>query len=258
MSSNIASKSSDRTFYLFPALPPELRLRIWHFALQTPQMVALCTNLKSVPLKKYKTRYLFAKPIGRPLLLVNVEARRAALSAYLPGFYDKSGNTVVWINPKLDTLYLDGISVDLLVKYGITTHIERVAFAVEDWERDQGIGKSSDLCWRIRLLCDQMKALKEVQIVAWDELKWLPAANSWIKESYLKSGGEEGWEEAWRQIATRFIRARGKTIEQFRQVMEQTIGYMGFSPLRASVSVRAIALGVSGVDSSWDHELELL
>jgi hypothetical protein len=88
--------SSDPTFHRFPALPPELRLRIWHFALQTPYMINLDMGWQFDPYLNACTKYLYASSnIPRPLLFVNWEARAVALSAYLPGFYDQSGTKVV-------------------------------------------------------------------------------------------------------------------------------------------------------------------
>ena len=244
MSTLIVSKAPGLAFPLFPTLPPELRLRIWHFALQTPHMVTL----------RYRAAQLYAQPVRRPLLAVNVEARLAALSVYLPGFYDATGRNWVWINPKLDTLYLDGIRPELFAKYAVVEYIERIALAVEDWEQVQGLHNSVWHRRRIEILCEHLKALKEVQIVAWDELKWSKRVDSWLKQQYPESS----WEQTWHEMARRFIRARGKTVKEFRLVMGQFRDSMGFVASRKPVEVRAIALGVSGIDSSWDDELGLL
>jgi hypothetical protein len=113
----IASPSSGPTFHRFSALPPELRLRIWHFALQTRHMINLHMGWQFDPYLNARTKHLYASGnIPQPLLFVNWEAQAAALSAYLPSFYDQSGTKVVWINPKLDTLYVDDWLVDFIGK----------------------------------------------------------------------------------------------------------------------------------------------
>jgi hypothetical protein len=203
-----------------------------------------------------RTKYLYASSnIPRPLLFVNWEARAAALSAYLPGFYDQSGTNVVWINPKLDTLYIDGWLVDLLAKYCVVKWIERVAFPAEDWLILNNCGKLM-IPWLTRILCEHMRALREVQLVTWDELKWSDMWISW-KNHYLRSDRESEL-EAWDEFARCFIRTCRPTIENFRQNLEQTRACLGPQLSQPSVAVRAVALRKSGLDSSWSHELELL
>jgi hypothetical protein len=251
-----ASPSSGPTFHRFPTLPLELRLRIWHFALQIPYMINLHMGWQLDPYSNACTKYLYASSnIPRPLLFVNWEARAAALSAYLPGFYNQSGTKVVWINPKLDTLYLDGLLVDLLVKYCVVKWIERVAFPVEDWLILNNYGMPM-MPWRTRILCEHMRALREVQLVTWDELKWSGTWISWKNRS-LRSDPESDL-EAWDEFVKCFIRTCRPTVENFRQNLEQARACLGSLLSQTSVVVRAVALGKRGLDSSWDHELELL
>jgi hypothetical protein len=83
-------------------------------------MIKLHMGWQFDPYLNAPTKYLYASSnIPWPLLFVNWEARAAAFSAYLPSFYDQSGAKAVQINPKLDTLYLDGWLVDLLVEYSV-------------------------------------------------------------------------------------------------------------------------------------------
>jgi hypothetical protein len=257
MASHGVPSSPGSTFHRFPALPPELRLRIWYFALQTPQMVTLYPASKCDK-QPSKTDSIYANPIERPLLCVNAEARKAALHAYLPGFYDRSGSKVVWVNPKLDTLYLNRIYVSLFGKYEIAKHIERIALAVEDWEWFEDFQLRNYLRRQIRFLCDEMTSLKEVQIVVWDERNWSQTDTGPVAQYHPCSPRVEVWNATYRAIAIASIRKRENTVEQFRQVMEQTRRQTGFRPAQTSIAVRPIVLGKCGDESRWDHGLELL
>jgi hypothetical protein len=184
------------------------------------------------------TKYLYASnSIPRPLLFVNREARTAALSAYLPGFYDQSGTKVVWINPKLDTLYVDGWLVDLLVQYCVVKWIELVAFSVEDWLILNNY-ETPIIPWRTRILCEHMRALREVQLVTWDELR---LSNMWIswKIRYLRSDPENDL-EAWDEFVKCLIRTCGPTVENFRWNLEQMMACLGSSLSQTSVAVRVV------------------
>ena len=54
------------------------------------------------------------------------------------------------------------------------------------------------------------------------------------------------------------IKTCGPTVENFRLNIEQMRAYLGSSLSQTSVVVRTVAFGKSGLDSSCDHELELL
>jgi hypothetical protein len=237
------SASSISTFPRFPSLPPELRLRIWHFAMQTPQMIRLCR----VP--EYDKRSIYANPIFRPLLLVNVEARNAALSTYLPAFFDRSGSTIVWINPKLDTLYLNHISLFLFGKYEVAKYVEHIAVALEDWEWFEDANLRGYLCRQIKFLCDKMTALKEVQIVAWDEQNLSLTART-TSELWHSCSTQDGVRNSTsNSVALPFIAMRERNVEHFRQVIEQTSLARGFRPAKTPITVRPIAIGRFGVES---------
>jgi hypothetical protein len=100
------------------------------------------------------------------------------------------------------------------------------------------------------------RALREVQLVTWDELRWSDMWISW-KNRYLRSDPESDL-EAWDEFVKCLIRTCGPTVEDFRWNLEQMRACLGSSLSQTSVVVRAVAFGKSGLDSSWDHELELL
>lgn len=256
MASHKVPSSPGSTFHRFAALPPELRLRIWYFALQTPQMVTLYPASKCDK-QQSRTYSIYANPIERPLLRVNAEARKAALHAYLPGFYDRSGSKVVWVNPKLDTLYLNRVYVSFFGKYEIAKHIERIAVAVEDWEWFEDFQLRIHLRRQIKFLCDEMTSLKEVQIVVWDERNWSHSDTGPVEQYHLFGPRVGVWNRKYRAIAIASIRRREDTVKQFRQDMEQIRRQTGSQPAQTSIAVRPIALGKCGDESGWDHELDL-
>ena len=226
--------------------------------MQTSQVVPLYLRSNQGPSTQSQIASIYADPIVRSLLLVNVEARNAALSVYLPGFYSKDRDKVVWINPKLDTIHVRHMSIFLLGKYEISKHVERIALAVEDWEWFDDVGFRSYLCRQIKFMCEKMRALKEVQIVVWDKRNWAQTERSPVAEMNASTSRTKMWVDAWHNLAIEVVKKRKKTVEQFRQVMEQTRSQMGFSPLPARVTVRAIALGISEIESTWDQKMELL
>lgn len=251
-----ASSSHNSTFHRFPALPPELRLRIWHFAVHIPHVFTLQTP-KCDPIRLAGAKSIHASPISRPLLLVSVEARKAARSKYLPGFYDESARKIVWINPKVDTLYLNGISVYLFGKYEIAKHVERLAFAIEDWEWLEDPILRAYYLQQIRFLCRRMAALKEVQFVICDERKRPQTANGPIAPWFLSTPCQKAWDTRLYALPKPSMRTREKTLEDFQQVMEETRHEMGIWAAQTSVTVRPVALGISGDESNWSRNLEL-
>jgi hypothetical protein len=110
--------------------------------------------------------------------------------------------------------------------------------------------------WQTRILCEHMRALREVQLVTWDELRWSGMWISW-KNRCLRSNPESNL-EAWDKIVKCFIRTCRPTVENFQQNLEQARACLGSPLSQTSVVVRVVALRKPGPDSSWDHKLELL
>lgn len=158
---------------------------------------------------------------------------------------------MVWINPKLDTLFVDGWLVELLVQYGIMKWIERVAFPVEDWlvlvkPRCPSVDR------RVRVLCEEVPKLKEVQLVTWDEEKWSETAISWTHNIWKVTAADE---RARLQFARSFITCCGPAVGYFRKTLEMAMELRGPVSAQNEIVVRAISMGA---DSRWDHELRLM
>jgi hypothetical protein len=223
-------------------------------------MIYVHQSWQTDPISGARNRCLYAaNNVRRPLLLVNCEARAAALSAYLPAFYNKSNNQIVHLNPQVDTVHIDGGLVNLLAKYSVARWIQKIAFPIEDWivirsdlrPPEMTIGAVGD---RMRILCGQMRALKEVQIVTYDQEKW-----GWCESGPF--GNRKGYAEIndSRNVFSRsLIRICSPSIGDFRRILAATRREMGLSDLQGSVVVRAIAVGKSVIDPCIIRDLELV
>lgn len=90
-----------QTFLLFPKLPTEIRLKIWHIFLDTPRTISLkyreepekTSDVTSAGTKQFVKRlgYFFIEKDDAPAVLldVNIEAREEALAFY-EGRIDKA------------------------------------------------------------------------------------------------------------------------------------------------------------------------
>jgi hypothetical protein len=96
------------TFTLFPKLPPELRVKIWEYALpEGPRVIKVCSGYwqrKGVHVGyKIKIRAQ-GSFVATPLLLVSVEARTIAKQAY-PFAFKTFPLKPVRVNFEKDILY---------------------------------------------------------------------------------------------------------------------------------------------------------
>ncbi|KAN0102963.1 hypothetical protein V8E51_011276 [Hyaloscypha variabilis] len=97
------------SFHLFSSLPPELRRKIWHFALPT-RLIEASLDLQDgqwgccVSLSKHGTGDRRQLPV---LFAVNIESREFCLKEYI-----LFANT--YLHPKLDLLYISWLNADLI------------------------------------------------------------------------------------------------------------------------------------------------
>jgi hypothetical protein len=109
-SSTISAKSHSGTkFTVFPKLPPELRVKIWKYALpEGPRVIEVCCEGWPRNELRFKIGGEGSYP-ATSLLLVSVEAHTVAMKAYplaFPTFHLKP----VHFNFEKDTLYFRGAS----------------------------------------------------------------------------------------------------------------------------------------------------
>jgi hypothetical protein len=77
-----AKRHGGTTFTLFPKLPPELRVRIWEFALpEDPRVIKVYYEGWQSIEPKFKIRAEASDPVTSQLL-VSVEARTVTMKAY--------------------------------------------------------------------------------------------------------------------------------------------------------------------------------
>jgi hypothetical protein len=109
-SSTISAKShSGTTFTVFPKLPPELRVKIWEYALpEAPRFIKFCYEGWPHCERRFKIGREGSYP-ATSLLLVSVEARTVAIKAYPLAFRSFHLNPVRF-NFEKDTLYFSGAS----------------------------------------------------------------------------------------------------------------------------------------------------
>jgi len=110
--------------------------------------------------------------------------------------------------------------------YTVVKWIELVAFSVEDWLILNNY-ETPMIPWWTRILCEHMRALREVQLVTWDELRLSDMWISW-KNRYLRSDPESDL-EAWDEFVKCLIRTCSPTVENFRWNLEQMKACLGSS-----------------------------
>ena len=94
-------------FACFP-LPPEVRLRIWHFVVSSPRIIPFSGTIAYSSFTG-ELRYQLQPTIRIPthsLLLVSHEARHEALRHFPASFQLRHSDPKIPINPDIDTLYL--------------------------------------------------------------------------------------------------------------------------------------------------------
>jgi len=96
--------STSDEFHLFPALPPELRLKIWGYALSVPRNVTvLCLEGRFE--RGAPREVKFSSPDRPPALLhVCRESRCEALRIYTPAFQTGKGATPIYVAFSQDTI----------------------------------------------------------------------------------------------------------------------------------------------------------
>ncbi|CZT50555.1 uncharacterized protein RSE6_11563 [Rhynchosporium secalis] len=115
-SAHALSGQDTLVFTLFPALPPELRLMIWKFALPGPRVIALLTREETTtsnPNRNTSWKFYddFKSPASsNPVLLhVNQESRALVLSNYQLTF-DKLLCRPIYLDFAIDALFFPTVS----------------------------------------------------------------------------------------------------------------------------------------------------
>lgn len=185
----MSSTRLPTTFTLFPALPFELRIKIYSFASQEPRIVTITYGSQST---KYKGKNIsrfdgWKTPDPVPVILhVSRESRAEALKSYKPAFGSHFHPAKIYFDFSKDTLrFGNGHGADYLVRdtewiaagpstyrldlflaggyYGGDDH-EKVQYMVLDL--DEEVYDRRYLFWNeIR----DFTALKELTILAWEE-----------------------------------------------------------------------------------------
>lgn len=96
--------STLSTFHLFPALPIEIRLKIWYLLLSVSRTVIctrkdIITNADPRGIKVWDTNTPFP-----PLLYVNRESRYEALAVYTPYFWNPSNPRPIYLSLSRDVV----------------------------------------------------------------------------------------------------------------------------------------------------------
>lgn len=114
-------KTEHNGFCLFPALPSELRLKIWSFALSIPRLIVVSYTTAT---GEDDRRVFVDTPPVPPCLFVCHESRKEALKAYVKcTITSLPGSPVTYVNFAIDQFLLGGPDADLDIDYllSITT-----------------------------------------------------------------------------------------------------------------------------------------
>src|SRR5215469_2825008 len=97
--------STPTEFHLFQALPSELRLRIWHFALSIPRNINVTCDTGIFQPRVPRSAKSFTSSDGPPALLhVCRESRLEALRIYKPLFQTESSSKYIYVAFSQDTI----------------------------------------------------------------------------------------------------------------------------------------------------------
>jgi hypothetical protein len=112
MSNSTPSEAGDTTatFTLFPDLPAELRLKISHFALSNPRIIALNINY----------HHLWQLTAPHPLLYTNQESRTCALRTQTGHNRSKPRVPKLFLNTRIDYLFLTDLAT---LKYTLESNV---------------------------------------------------------------------------------------------------------------------------------------
>lgn len=101
--------STLSTFDLFPALPVEIRLKIWSLALSIPRTV-ICTQVAITHAPPRVPKVWNTDTPSPPLLHVNRESRYEALAVYVPYFATPSNPRPIYLSLSQDVVrFKDGV-----------------------------------------------------------------------------------------------------------------------------------------------------
>lgn len=176
------------TMYLFPKLPTDIRLKIWHYGMHAPRVVRA-----NWP---YKTE--LSGPKNNPVQLsVNRESRHEALKQYekLPGV----GNIYVDFNQ--DTIFVDSCFIKVRIDHTIFESESRIQTLAVDYEY---------FVHRTKLLYQKVcrcTKLRKIILVMPDE-------------RMLVCGPEESEDPV---VSAKFIHLNTKNYEHFSQVCNSVI-----------------------------------
>src|SRR5579871_1571219 len=119
--------STPTEFYLFQALPRELRLRIWGFAISIPRKINLRTFLPGAP---RATKSFTSSDRPPALLHVCHESRLEALRTYKPFFQTKSSPKYIYVAFSQDTIKISGNDLRFLGSVELQS-IQKMAISVD-------------------------------------------------------------------------------------------------------------------------------
>ena len=103
-----SAKPANRIFTLFPKLPPELRCRIWQFALPSPRTVEIRSPEAAGTARESSPQPYLCRPCCDEtvpsIFWVCKEARAEVCKTYTPLRGSQPGSAVVWVDFGKDTV----------------------------------------------------------------------------------------------------------------------------------------------------------
>jgi hypothetical protein len=135
-------KQSERTFSLFPKLPPELRNKIWKLSLPGPRIIRITHDPRNMATVKIQEIGAGPSPFWRAkanagpvpaLLHVNKEARSFASKYYSLTFEKQTQGRPVYFDATRDTLHLPNVE-GIRAFYGRLLTERRIQMTAKDLE----------------------------------------------------------------------------------------------------------------------------
>lgn len=119
--------TTEPTFTLFPTLPPELRLKIWKYALPGPRVVrlSLMEHSNSSHRRGHEKYAIHATSTIPSIIQTNVEGREAALKVYELAFPTQLLHPV-YFDFNQDTIHLDANTLIAFSQKGLPDIVEKL------------------------------------------------------------------------------------------------------------------------------------
>jgi hypothetical protein len=156
--------TSSSSFELFPLLPFELRLKIWHLVLSTPRVVTISCEREKLDRERRFAKSFVSTTRPPALLHVCSETRSEGLSIYTPHFKTDTSPIYTYISFENDTVQCP----DSVLEYMGEEEVQRVQRMILDVRDSEYFGHfHMDVIKRMSKLMEVSLLAQDGQLQNW-------------------------------------------------------------------------------------------